>query len=94
MFKRLLTEIKPDTMMPYFVTALGHRNWHIREEVLMVFITAMLIANENFDYDFLKLIEPVAKCLDDEKSKVQYVASETLAVMAHRMGVDVVNQKM
>ena len=36
----------------------------------MVFITAMLMANENIDYDFMKLIEPVARCLDDEKSKV------------------------
>ena len=69
-FKRLLTEIKPDTLMPYFLTALGHRNWHIREEALMVFITAMLMANENIDFDFMKLIEPVARCLDDEKSKV------------------------
>ena len=60
----------------------------------MVFITAMLMANENIDFDFMKLIEPVARCLDDEKSKVQYVASETLAVIAHRMGQEEVTSKL
>jgi hypothetical protein len=88
----MIKECKNDTLFPILTSALGSANWHVREEVLLIFITAMLTIDHNIQFDFLTLIQPIAKLLDDEKTKIRFVASETLAVIAHVCGIDEVNR--
>ena len=52
----------------------------------------MLTAGSDYDYDFTELIKPVAELLDDEKAKIRFVASETLAVVASRIGIGTLNE--
>ena len=72
--------------------ALKSGNWHIREEILHVFLASMLLINEHFNYDFIDLVQPVAELLDDDKAKIRFVASETLNCIANRVGVEQVNE--
>ena len=67
-------------------------NWHIREEILHVFLASMLLINEYFNYDFIDLVGPVAELLDDDKAKIRFVAGETLNCIANRVGIDKVNE--
>jgi len=52
----------------------------------------MLLINEHLSYDFIELVVPVAELLDDDKAKIRFVASETLNVIANRVGMDQVNE--
>jgi hypothetical protein len=90
-FKELINECKADIIFPILVSSLASANWHVREEVMHILITAMLTPNQNYAFDFLKLVEPIARLLDDEKTKIRFVATETLAVLAHACGIDAVN---
>ena len=52
----------------------------------------MLTCGSDYDYDFTELIKPVATLLDDEKAKIRFVAGETLAVVASRIGQRALNE--
>ena len=77
-FKALISELGPVRLFPKLFGALKSGNWHIREEILHVFLASMLLINEYFNYDFIDLVGPVAELLDDDKAKIRFVASETL----------------
>jgi len=51
----------------------------------------MLTSGSDYDYDFTEFVKPVAELLDDEKAKIRFVASETLAVVASRIGIRALN---
>jgi hypothetical protein len=73
-FHEFLKEISTDTLFTHCLENLNHKNWHIREEILQIFITALLSINTAVNYDFVKLVLPVARMLDDEKAKIRFVA--------------------
>ncbi len=74
LFKEFLKELNTDILFAHLLESLGNKNWHIREEVLQIFVTALLMVNSSVNYDFIKLVLPVAKLLDDEKAKIRFVA--------------------
>lgn len=90
-FKALTQEVKPRILFPQLIDALSSSNWHVREEALNVIITAILLAKENYDYDFLSLVLPMAKLLDDPKTKIRFVTIEALTVLANTYGLDVID---
>ena len=45
-------------------------------------IVALVSLPEKVNFDFVKLVIPIAALLDDEKAKIRFVASETLAVIS------------
>lgn len=89
-FKIFIREIPARVLFPHFQEGLESPNWHIREEVVQLLITAMLSAVPNWDYDFLQVIPWVCRLLRDPKPKVKFAAVETLAVLAHLRGSEAV----
>lgn len=89
-FKIFIREIPARVLFPHFQEGLESQNWHIREEVVQLLITAMLSALPNFEYDFLQVIPWVCKLLKDQKPKVKFAAVETFAVLAHLKGSEAV----
>ena len=89
-FKIFIREIPARVLFPHFQEGLGSQNWHIREEVVQLLITAMLSALPNWEYDFLQVIPWVCRLLRDPKPKVKFAAVETLAVLAHLRGSETV----
>mmetsp|Transcript_4986 Transcript_4986/g.9380 ORF Transcript_4986/g.9380 Transcript_4986/m.9380 type:complete len:869 (-) Transcript_4986:12-2618(-) len=78
-FKHLLDVVNPDVLLPKILQGLYSPNWHIREEVMRIFLAAV-ISKENCDTS--SLVQPVAMMLDDCKAKVRQTAEETLAAIA------------
>ena len=65
-------------LLPYLRAPL----WHVREEVLKLLIMCFMRCNHEFD--LFATCDGVAKLLDDEISKVRFVAREALATLAIR----------
>ncbi|CAG9313161.1 unnamed protein product [Blepharisma stoltei] len=93
-FKALTKEIKPRVLFPQLIDALGSNNWHVRHETLNVIIASILLAKENYDYDFLSIIQPLAKLLDDPKTKIRFVTMEVFAVLAQKYGIDEIDSHL
>ena len=93
-FKVFIQQMKPKVLFPQLLDALESTNWHIREEVVAVLITAMLTIEESYNYDFISFVPHLAKLLDDSKSKIRFVATEALAVCVHKCGLDKVNETL
>lgn len=90
-FKHLLDVIAPDVLLPKILQGLYSPNWHIREEVMHIFLAAILSKQ---DCDTASLVQPVAMMLDDSKAKVRQTAVETLAAIAHVNKSPVVMKEM
>lgn len=90
-YKRILYQASPNVLFPKLISGLASSNWHIREEVLNVIITAMLNPPKE-PYDFLNLAPHIAKLLDDPKTKVRFVATEALVSAVKRCGLENVNR--
>lgn len=56
----------------------------MREEALSVLIASMLM--QGVDFNFEEIVKDVAKLLDDSKSKIRHVATETLATISKVIG--------
>jgi CLASP N terminal len=76
--KNLLLKLRPNAIIPYFSQSLENPNWHVREELVALIVTSMLL---DLEYEYFDLIEPLAKLLDDPKPKIRNVAIEALAVL-------------
>jgi hypothetical protein len=87
---QLVKEVRPEQLFEEFLKALEEPNWHVKEEIMHVFIATMLTIDEHYSYDFLSLAPHIAKLLDDPKTKIRHVATETLAVLVHVSAVEVV----
>jgi hypothetical protein len=87
---QLVKELRPEQLFEEFLSALEEPNWHVKEEIMHVFIATMLTIDEHYSYDFLSLAPHLAKLLDDPKTKIRHVATETLAVLVHVSAVEVV----
>lgn len=57
-------------------------------------IASILLAKDEYDYNFATLVPPLAKLLDDPKTKIRFVATEALAVLAKRLGTENVNDEL
>ncbi|CAG9331155.1 unnamed protein product [Blepharisma stoltei] len=79
----LLEKVRSFDVFPHLIKDLHNRNWHIREEVVTVIILAML---RMVNYDYLQLIPYLTKLLDDDKTKVRHVSTESLAVLSSICG--------
>ena len=90
-YKRILYQVSPNLLFPKLISGLASSNWHIREEVLNVIITAMLNPPKE-PFDFLSLAPHIAKLLDDPKTKVRFVATEALVSAVKRCGLENVNR--
>jgi hypothetical protein len=90
-YKRILYQASPNLLFPKLISGLASSNWHIREEVLNVIITAMLNPPKE-PYDFLSLAPHIAMLLDDPKTKVRFVATEALVSAVKRCGLENVNK--
>ena len=81
-FREFLKEVNQDVIFNHLIDNLKSDNWHIREETVQILLAALLSINEAVNYDFTKLIKPVASLMDDEKAKIRFEACETLAVLS------------
>lgn len=79
----LLENNSPIIIFTHLIKDFYNTNWHIREEVVTVIIASML---RNVRYNYLELIPHLAKLLDDEKTKVRHVTTESLAVISNICG--------
>jgi len=70
------------------IKKLESSNWHEREETLNIFIYSLVAKNVTIYYEFADLIRPVSKLLHDNRSKLRFVALETIAVFAEYCGKD------
>ncbi|CAG9326070.1 unnamed protein product [Blepharisma stoltei] len=93
-FQALLQEMKPRVLFPHLIESLSSNNWHVREETIIVMIAAILLAKEDYEFNFSTLIGPLAKLLDDPKTKIRFVTTEALALLAQKLGVDTVNDEL
>eukprot|EP00347_Sterkiella_histriomuscorum_P009023 403342823 len=57
-------------------------NWHIREELLNVFILCFLKSRNFYEFDSIQIIESFVLLLNDQKDKVRLMAKEALATYA------------
>lgn len=89
-FKIFLKELPARVLFPHFQEGLESLNWHIREEVVQLLITAMLTDIPNFEYEYMEIVPWVCKLLKDTKPKVKFSAVETMAVLAHLKGAEMV----
>ena len=80
--RTILREIRIGKLLDVLAMSLKSDNWHQREEVLKLFIVAMLAVDEAHNIDFLELVPLVTPLMDDETPKVRYVAVETLCALA------------
>jgi hypothetical protein len=78
-FKQLLEVLEPSVLLPKILQGLYSPNWHIREEVMHIFLVAILSKR---GCDSTALVQPVAMMLDDCKTKVRSTAIETLSAIA------------
>ena len=81
---RVLVKIDPGRVVEELVKALEDCSWHIREEVVMVLIAAMLMKVAKFEY--LSLASSFARLLDDPRVKIRVASTEALAVLANLYG--------
>ena len=65
--------------MPYLNNS---SNWHIREELLNVFILCFLKSRNFYDFDSMQVIEAFVLLLNDQKDKVRLMAKEALVTYA------------
>ncbi len=65
-------------IIPY----LSSPSWHIREEVLHLVMVSFL-KNTN-DFDYMTVLDAIAKLLDDPKSTVRFTCRETLAALVFK----------
>ena len=65
-------------------------NWHIRE-CLLNLITVVFLEERLSGFNKSHLVMEIAKLLDDSKPKVSLAAFETLAVIAIKCGIEVLN---
>jgi HEAT repeat protein len=70
-----------NVVIPVLCDGLGSENWHIREEVVIVLIAFLL---DSVEFEFLEIVPVLAKLLDDQKTKIRYVTTELLAVIARK----------
>ena len=82
--KRLMFKLRSSLMIPSLCQGLESQNWHIREEIVGLLITAMLL---DVDFDYIELVEPLAKLLDDQKTKIRNLGVEALAVLQSKMDI-------
>ena len=82
--KQLLYKIRPAVIIPLLYQALDSQNWHIREEIVALLISSIILGIE---YDYSELIEPLSKLLDDPKPKIKQVAIEALAVLQSKSDI-------
>lgn len=90
----MVRELRPENLFGELLSALEEPNWHVKEELMHVFIATMLSIDDNYQYDFLELAPHLAKLLDDPKTKIRHVATETLAVLAHVTATEVVLKRL
>ena len=79
--KHSKARVVSQVIVPVLCDGLGDSNWHIREEVVIV-LTAFLL--DGIEYDYRTIIPALAKLLDDSKTKIRYVTTELLAVIAKK----------
>jgi len=89
-FNALSNCIKPETLIIELLPYLESSNWHIREEILLFIIRSLLFYDKKKeeyealqDINYPKLVNAVAKLLDDDKPKVIQIVYETIATIAH-----------
>ena len=68
-------------IVPILCDGLADNNWHIREEVVIVLIAFLI---DGIEFDYLAVVPALAKLLDDSKTKIRYVTTELLAVIAKK----------
>jgi len=90
-FLVLLREVPQRLLFPHIQGAMHSANWLTRVGALHVLIAALLIP-QDLQLDFTDLLQPVADLLDDLKPKVAFAALEALAVLAQRLGPELVIQ--
>eukprot|EP00826_Nyctotherus_ovalis_P047106 TRINITY_DN5375_c0_g2_i7.p1 TRINITY_DN5375_c0_g2~~TRINITY_DN5375_c0_g2_i7.p1 ORF type:complete len:630 (+),score=165.47 TRINITY_DN5375_c0_g2_i7:172-2061(+) len=90
-FSALSLCIKPKVLLNELVPFLESSNWHVREEILLFIIRTFLLYDKKKDeeghdilqdVDYPKLVNAVAKLLDDDKPKVIQIVYETVATIA------------
>jgi len=69
-FRGILLSIRHRTLISMLLNYLSNKNWHIREEILNVFILLFLTNQHQIDFDYPLLLNSIAKLLDDPKPKV------------------------
>ena len=89
---RHLVQLDAGSVVPELVKALQDSNWHIREEVVMVLIAAMLMKEARFEY--LGLVGSLARLLDDPRVKIRVASTEALAVLVSVYGELVVMREL
>lgn len=89
LFRNSKTRSITGVIVPQLCEALNSTNWHIREEIVIVLLASML---DLIEYDYLVLIPYLAKLLDDQKTKIRYVATEALAVIFQKFKEEVTLQ--
>jgi hypothetical protein len=82
---RLVMTLSPKQLLPMLISSLGHRNWHIREEIVHL-IVHMLLSPNNYDYDYHHLVSVLGRLLEDSKPKVCTAALDCLAVIHSQVG--------
>lgn len=92
--RTILREIRIGKLLDALASSLKSDNWHQREEVLKLFIVAMLAVDEAHNIDFLELVPLVTPLMDDETPKVRYVAVETLCALAFISGAQRVEKEL
>lgn len=93
LLRSFLKELGADIIISYLLEKLHDTNWHVREEILYLIIYTIQVRNHKFYYDFLNIVTPVSTLLNDSKSKIRFVALETLRVIAEECGFSEVSNK-
>ena len=69
-FLIIMKGMKQMSYLNMILPFLNSPSWHIREEVLHLVMVSFL-KNTN-DIDYMNVIDPIAKLLDDQKSTVRF----------------------
>lgn len=83
LFRQFL-KINIEKTLNELLSSLEISNWHIKEEVIVVFIASMLLYPGCYKY--MTFLTILAKLLDDPRAKIRLVSTEALAVIADIYG--------
>ena len=78
----LMKGMKQTNYLNMILPYLSSPSWHIREEVLHLIMVSFL-KNTN-DFDYMTVLDQIAKLLDDPKSTVRFTCRETIATLVFK----------
>lgn len=89
-FKTLMLHVDPEPIVDTLLANFDSKNARIREEVVNILIVTLITAIDH-DFDFPRVVASLCGLLCDKKPKVTDAASDALAVICARIGLETMN---